>query len=295
MERAISRQPTRKVCKVPALTKMPLATQKEDIGPTKTQLASKAATKEEQDNRPKLMPLHNRVNQRTNIPSKIPTMRPLAATKPPSLLQTKASDLPKRYRVTVTDRERDKVAKKELCHTTEVDGMKGDLELIDTTTDKETDSTARRGGTKTTHLSASIGDGKQPDDRAVVCRIVPSEHQQKHKYFHSLQPDHITDSDALPELDSRELNDPQQCTEYIRDIYENLLMAEREQIYRTMPVMLNQQSEVKETHRRVLVDWLIQVHQKFNLLPDTLHICIDILDRYLQVQLLGYLNTTHSY
>jgi hypothetical protein len=34
--------------------------------------------------------------------------------------------------------------------------------------------------------------------------------------------------------------------------------------------------------RRVLVDWMIQVHSKFNLLPETLFITINLLDRFTQ-------------
>ena len=34
--------------------------------------------------------------------------------------------------------------------------------------------------------------------------------------------------------------------------------------------------------RAVLVDWLIQVHQQFNLLQETLYLTVAILDRFLQ-------------
>lgn len=33
--------------------------------------------------------------------------------------------------------------------------------------------------------------------------------------------------------------------------------------------------------RSILVDWLVEVHTKFRLLPETLYLCINILDRYL--------------
>ncbi len=37
--------------------------------------------------------------------------------------------------------------------------------------------------------------------------------------------------------------------------------------------------------RSVLVDWLIQVHQKFNLLTETLYLCVHIIDRFLEIQM----------
>lgn len=80
-----------------------------------------------------------------------------------------------------------------------------------------------------------------------------------------------------------EAKDPQQCAEYVLDIYHNLLGAELDQVFRISPHLLRDQTQVEASHRRVLIDWLIQVHSSFGLLPDTLHVCLDILDRYLQV------------
>jgi len=34
--------------------------------------------------------------------------------------------------------------------------------------------------------------------------------------------------------------------------------------------------------RGILVDWLVDVHYKFKLLPETLFITINLIDRYLQ-------------
>jgi hypothetical protein len=33
--------------------------------------------------------------------------------------------------------------------------------------------------------------------------------------------------------------------------------------------------------RAILIDWLVDVHLKFNLNPETLFICVNIIDRYL--------------
>ena len=46
---------------------------------------------------------------------------------------------------------------------------------------------------------------------------------------------------------------------------------------------MTRQSEVDERMRRILVDWLIQVHNKFTLLQETLYLTVSILDRYLAV------------
>lgn len=44
--------------------------------------------------------------------------------------------------------------------------------------------------------------------------------------------------------------------------------------------MLNQ-PDINEKMRRILVDWLLKVHGKFKLLPETLYLTINIIDRYL--------------
>jgi hypothetical protein len=36
--------------------------------------------------------------------------------------------------------------------------------------------------------------------------------------------------------------------------------------------------------RAILVDWLVDVHAKFKLLPETLFMCVNLIDRYLSLQ-----------
>lgn len=46
---------------------------------------------------------------------------------------------------------------------------------------------------------------------------------------------------------------------------------------------MSQRTEIKEGMRAILVDWLIQVHNRFRLLQETLYITISIVDRFLSV------------
>jgi cyclin B len=41
------------------------------------------------------------------------------------------------------------------------------------------------------------------------------------------------------------------------------------------------QTEVKDTSRGFLVEWIIDVHRKFRLMSETLYVTISIIDRYL--------------
>jgi G2/mitotic-specific cyclin-B, other len=46
--------------------------------------------------------------------------------------------------------------------------------------------------------------------------------------------------------------------------------------------MTTVQTDINEKMRAILVDWLIEVHYKFKLLPETLFLTINLIDRYLE-------------
>ena len=46
---------------------------------------------------------------------------------------------------------------------------------------------------------------------------------------------------------------------------------------------MSQRTEIKVGMRAILIDWLIQVHNRFRLLQETLYITISIVDRFLSV------------
>ena len=48
--------------------------------------------------------------------------------------------------------------------------------------------------------------------------------------------------------------------------------------------MVNQ-PDINEKMRRILVDWLLKVHGKFKLLPETLYLTVNIIDRYLSQEI----------
>lgn len=58
---------------------------------------------------------------------------------------------------------------------------------------------------------------------------------------------------------------------------------------------MKRQNDINENVRAILIDWLISVHAKFKLLPETLYLTVNLIDRYLshfkvqknQVQLVG--------
>lgn len=48
---------------------------------------------------------------------------------------------------------------------------------------------------------------------------------------------------------------------------------------------MDSQPEVNENMRAILVDWLVDVHTKFELSPETFYLTINIIDRFLAVKI----------
>ena len=44
------------------------------------------------------------------------------------------------------------------------------------------------------------------------------------------------------------------------------------------------QVDINEKMRAILVDWLVEVHMKFKLNPETLYLCVNIIDRYCSLE-----------
>ncbi|KAF8340688.1 cyclin-like protein [Cantharellus anzutake] len=68
-------------------------------------------------------------------------------------------------------------------------------------------------------------------------------------------------------------------SEYSEDIFEYMGKLELESM--PDPDYMEKQNEIEWTQRATLVDWLVQIHTHYHLLPETLWIAINIVDRFL--------------
>jgi cyclin B len=73
----------------------------------------------------------------------------------------------------------------------------------------------------------------------------------------------------------------QEVVEYAVDIFE---LVKRTEAPAADPCYLDQSAEINSRMRGILVDWIIEVHQKFKLMAETLFLSVYLLDRYLQVR-----------
>ena len=79
--------------------------------------------------------------------------------------------------------------------------------------------------------------------------------------------------------DQPDFGDPQACTEYLKEISDVLHKTQCQ--FQATPNYMQTQKDVNEKMRAILVDWLIEVHLKFKLLPETLFLTVNLIDRYL--------------
>ena len=88
----------------------------------------------------------------------------------------------------------------------------------------------------------------------------------------------INNNEAKPEIYIKS------SVEYIDDILINILKEERDLKLKINPLYFQIQSDINSKMRAILIDWLIDVHLKFNFRQETLYITINIIDRYLSVK-----------
>jgi len=81
------------------------------------------------------------------------------------------------------------------------------------------------------------------------------------------------------DIDERDSDDPLCATSYVQDMYEHFRLKEMSTSVR--PVFMEDQQFINERMRSILVDWLVEVHLKFKLVPETLYLTVNIIDRYL--------------
>ncbi|KAE9597904.1 putative cyclin [Lupinus albus] len=86
------------------------------------------------------------------------------------------------------------------------------------------------------------------------------------------------------DIDSGDANNPLAAVEYIKDLHSYYRRVES--ISRVSPNYMAQQFDVNEKMRAILIEWLIEVHDKLDLVQETLFLTINLIDRFLEKQTL---------
>ena len=78
----------------------------------------------------------------------------------------------------------------------------------------------------------------------------------------------------------KNINNPQQVDEYFDDIFDDMQLRENSSLINPN-YLKNTQKFINRKMRSILIDWLIDVHRKYKLKPETIYLTVNIIDRYL--------------
>lgn len=84
------------------------------------------------------------------------------------------------------------------------------------------------------------------------------------------------------DLDVEDNDDVLMVNEYVTDIFEYMYTSELQCLPNPATMILH--PNIKQ-NRDILVNWMIKIHNQFNLLPETLYLAVNIMDRFLSIKL----------
>ncbi|KAI7842522.1 hypothetical protein COHA_003876 [Chlorella ohadii] len=87
---------------------------------------------------------------------------------------------------------------------------------------------------------------------------------------------------ALPDIDTADAADPLNATDFVADIFSYYKRVEPQ--LRVAPDYMTRQTDINDKMRAILIDWLVDVHLKFKLMPETLYLTVDLIDRFLEAK-----------
>ncbi|WJX55885.1 G2/mitotic-specific cyclin-1 [Trifolium repens] len=88
--------------------------------------------------------------------------------------------------------------------------------------------------------------------------------------------------EPILDIDTSDADNPLAVTEYIEDLYSYYRKVESTGC--VSPNYMAQQFDINERMRAILIDWLIEVHDKFDLMHETLFLTVNLIDRFLEKQ-----------
>jgi len=121
--------------------------------------------------------------------------------------------------------------------------------------------------------------GQRPPSGQDVCPPKPSTSEQRVVPNNPTPP---STSDCEMDRFALDVGNPQHVAEYAQDIFK--VMKREEPVLLPSSTYMERQVYVNAKMRAILVDWLVDVHKKYKLRPETLFLAVHLLDRFLGVQ-----------
>ncbi|WVZ86746.1 hypothetical protein U9M48_033482 [Paspalum notatum var. saurae] len=95
--------------------------------------------------------------------------------------------------------------------------------------------------------------------------------------------DNVDEDGSVMDIDSADVGNPLAATEYVEELYK--FYRENEAKSCVSPDYMSSQQDINSKMRAILIDWLIEVHYKFELMHETLFLMVNIIDRFLEKQM----------
>jgi cyclin B len=86
--------------------------------------------------------------------------------------------------------------------------------------------------------------------------------------------------EQVDKVDAVDASNPQYIVPYLQDIHRHY--REAEGLKHASPSYMSKQTDINAKMRAILIDWLVEVHLKFKLMPETLYLTVNLIDRYLE-------------
>ncbi|KAF5018590.1 hypothetical protein F66182_9419 [Fusarium sp. NRRL 66182] len=118
-----------------------------------------------------------------------------------------------------------------------------------------------------------IPEDRERSETPAEAEVVKPETSQEEPEVQDRYPPNVKD------LDKEDHDDPLMVAEYANEIFEYLRDLECKSI--PNPQYMAHQDDLEWKTRGILVDWLIEVHTRFHLLPETLFLAVNVIDRFL--------------
>ncbi|KAH6836973.1 Cyclin family protein [Perilla frutescens var. hirtella] len=87
--------------------------------------------------------------------------------------------------------------------------------------------------------------------------------------------------DLMVDIDADDVDNELAAAEYVEDMYTYYKLTEGDG---RVHDYMDSQPEINSKMRAILVDWLIEVHRKFELTPESLYLTVNIVDRFLSIK-----------
>lgn len=125
-----------------------------------------------------------------------------------------------------------------------------------------------------------LSSSSSSSEEALVCVLDSSdtEEQEVVELFACPEPARVLPPEGVPDFDGETLGDPMQHSDYVMETFQYYKNREAQFM---VGDYIGRQQEITEAMRAILVDWLVEVQESFELNHETLYTAVKITDLYL--------------